>query len=256
MSKRKAISKKIRFEVFKRDKFQCQYCGNSAPDVILECDHISPVSKGGDSDILNLITSCFDCNRGKSNRELNDTLIVDKQREQLAELEERRQQLKAMLDWRDGLKSIDNDILEKIKDEWYENTGYSFNEIGIVEAKKWLKRFSIIEILDALEISISQYAEYDDNLDQTHESVERCFQMIPKIASTKRKTQDNPDLKELYYARGILRNRVNYCNDWQAINLLKEAYEAGMDVEDLKDLCRDVKNWSQFKNEIACICDV
>ena len=42
---RKAISKKLRFEVFKRDSFTCQYCGKSAPDVILHVDHILPVKK-------------------------------------------------------------------------------------------------------------------------------------------------------------------------------------------------------------------
>lgn len=31
--KRKAISKRVRFEVFKRDSFKCQYCGKCAPDV-------------------------------------------------------------------------------------------------------------------------------------------------------------------------------------------------------------------------------
>mgnify|MGYP003405974009 CR=1 FL=1 len=51
--KRKTISKKIRFEVFKRDNFTCQYCGRMAPDVVLEVDHINPVSKGGDNDISN-----------------------------------------------------------------------------------------------------------------------------------------------------------------------------------------------------------
>jgi 5-methylcytosine-specific restriction endonuclease McrA len=60
MAKRKSMSKKLRFEVFKRDSFACQYCGNKAPDVVLEVDHINPVSKGGDNSILNLITSCFD----------------------------------------------------------------------------------------------------------------------------------------------------------------------------------------------------
>lgn len=38
--KRIAISKRVRFDVFKRDSFKCQYCGKSAPDVILEVDHI------------------------------------------------------------------------------------------------------------------------------------------------------------------------------------------------------------------------
>ena len=40
MGQRKTLSKKIRFEVFKRDKFTCQYCGRMSPDVILEVDHI------------------------------------------------------------------------------------------------------------------------------------------------------------------------------------------------------------------------
>ena len=44
--KRVPISKALRFEVFKRDSFTCQYCGRSAPEVVLEVDHIVPVSKG------------------------------------------------------------------------------------------------------------------------------------------------------------------------------------------------------------------
>ena len=43
MAKRKNLSKSVRFEVFKRDSFKCQYCGKSAPDVVLEVDHIIPV---------------------------------------------------------------------------------------------------------------------------------------------------------------------------------------------------------------------
>lgn len=69
-TRRKPITKKLRFEVFKRDAFTCQYCGRMAPDVILDVDHINPVSNGGDNDIVNLITSCKDCNRGKGKRKL------------------------------------------------------------------------------------------------------------------------------------------------------------------------------------------
>jgi hypothetical protein len=61
-----AVSKSVRFEIFDRDAFTCQYCGRRPPDVVLECDHIHPHSKGGGDEIVNLITSCYDCNRGKS----------------------------------------------------------------------------------------------------------------------------------------------------------------------------------------------
>lgn len=51
MGKRKPLSKKVRFEIFKRDSFKCQYCGGASPEVVLHVDHINPVSKGGDNDI-------------------------------------------------------------------------------------------------------------------------------------------------------------------------------------------------------------
>ena len=60
-----SLPQKLRFEVFKRDKHTCQYCGRSPPAVILEVDHIIPISSGGTDELSNLITSCFDCNRGK-----------------------------------------------------------------------------------------------------------------------------------------------------------------------------------------------
>lgn len=62
---RDPISPKLRFEVFRRDKYVCQYCGAAGPKVELEVDHKIPVSRGGTDDIDNLTTACFKCNRGK-----------------------------------------------------------------------------------------------------------------------------------------------------------------------------------------------
>lgn len=62
---RLGMSKKKRFEIFKRDRFTCQYCGASAPDVRLHVDHVKPVAEGGTNDPENLTTACEDCNSGK-----------------------------------------------------------------------------------------------------------------------------------------------------------------------------------------------
>ncbi len=91
-TKRKPLSKKTRFEVFKRDSFICQYCGAVPPTVVLEVDHIKPVSKGGDNSVDNLITACFDCNRGKSNNELKT--IPDSIKNKHKVLTEKNDQLK------------------------------------------------------------------------------------------------------------------------------------------------------------------
>lgn len=69
---RKAVSKKLRFDVFKRDSFKCQYCGSAPPSVILHVDHINPVASGGTNSIDNLITACSACNLGKSCTPLTD----------------------------------------------------------------------------------------------------------------------------------------------------------------------------------------
>jgi len=61
-----SITNKQRFEILRRDAFTCQYCGKTGPTARLEVDHIEPESKGGTDEEGNLITSCFDCNRGKS----------------------------------------------------------------------------------------------------------------------------------------------------------------------------------------------
>ena len=62
---RSPISSKLRFDVLRRDKYVCQYCGACGPNVELEIDHIIPVARGGKDEMNNLKTACFDCNRGK-----------------------------------------------------------------------------------------------------------------------------------------------------------------------------------------------
>lgn len=62
---RSEMTLKKRFEVMQRDKFECVLCGNTAKESKLEVDHIKPASEGGDNEKDNLMTLCFDCNRGK-----------------------------------------------------------------------------------------------------------------------------------------------------------------------------------------------
>ena len=62
---RRSISNSKRYDVLRRDKFQCVLCGASGSEAKLEVDHIIPVSQGGTDDIHNLRCLCFRCNRGK-----------------------------------------------------------------------------------------------------------------------------------------------------------------------------------------------
>ena len=71
---RALMTKKLRDQIKKRDNFTCQICGNSTykeENLLLEIDHIIPVSKGGITKESNLQTLCWKCNRQKSNNILN-----------------------------------------------------------------------------------------------------------------------------------------------------------------------------------------
>ena len=61
----------LRQFILERDKYTCKFCGNSTskePNLLLEVDHIIPVSKWGESTPQNLQTLCWKCNRSKSDK--------------------------------------------------------------------------------------------------------------------------------------------------------------------------------------------
>lgn len=72
-----AVSKRLRYEILRRDSYTCRYCGRSAPEVPLRVDHVTPVALGGGDEPTNLATSCHDCNSGKSSASPDATLVAD-----------------------------------------------------------------------------------------------------------------------------------------------------------------------------------
>lgn len=154
--KRKALPKSVRFEVFKRDSFTCQYCGRSAPEVILECDHIVPVAEGGTDDILNLVTSCRDCNRGKGKRKLSDTQVIDKQKQQLKDLNEIREQTEMMIQWKQELLDLKNEQVDFIESIICDENR-SLTDNGRRKIKKLITQFGFDEVCISAEISYDRY---------------------------------------------------------------------------------------------------
>lgn len=75
--RRAAVAVGLRFDVFRRDGFCCRYCGRSVNDgAILEADHVIPESKGGPTTLDNLVTACWACNSGKSDKDIDAALVA------------------------------------------------------------------------------------------------------------------------------------------------------------------------------------
>lgn len=154
MAERKPLSKKLRFEVFKRDGFTCQYCGHMAPDVLLEVDHIKPVAQGGKNEIMNLVTSCRDCNSGKGARELDDSSVIKKQQKQLTELNDRKEQLKLMLAWKEELAVMVEEQVDVIDVFIQERYDKILSSEGRRIIKSLITRFGFNEVYDSAEIAV------------------------------------------------------------------------------------------------------
>ncbi len=73
-AQRTLMTEKLRNQIKERDNYTCQMCSASTKEqslLLLEIDHIIPVSKGGLSTPDNLQTLCWKCNRTKGNKILS-----------------------------------------------------------------------------------------------------------------------------------------------------------------------------------------
>lgn len=150
-----AVSVRARFEVFKRDGFTCRYCGRKSPEVVLEVDHIIPVAEGGSDDEMNLATSCWDCNRGKSAVPLTALMTGSDPHDRAIELLERERQLR---EYEEVLQQIEERVqidLEVVLGRVRRLTGRKGMSIADVN---WLRsvlrdKYSVYEVLDAVDIA-------------------------------------------------------------------------------------------------------
>lgn len=251
-----AISRSRRFEVFKRDSFKCQYCGAAAPDVLLEADHIKPLAAGGTDELLNLITSCEACNRGKAARELDDNSAVTKQRTQLEKLQERREQLEMMMEWSQGLRDVEQQGFEWVYDHWRSLApGWDLSDQGKKNLRRWCRQFTPPEIVAAMDRAADSYLQFTQDGTVTKESWELAYSKIPGIARVERETKDDPDAREIYRLRGILRNRVAYIQPRDAINLIRHARSVGADWDEIAGVCYAARSWTNFQNRIIDLID-
>jgi len=237
------MSKKLRFEVFKRDNFTCQYCGRMAPDAILEVDHINPVAEGGENDILNLITSCFDCNRGKGKRKLTDNQEIQKQQEQLLELSAKKDQLELLLKWRKELQKLDKKQVDVIDSILAEKTNRILSESGREDVKKIIKEYGLNDVIDAIEISINQY--YNPH---SITSVANVIKKLGGICRNRRKSKDDIFTSQKAYILGILKNKFYYPyvrerNLWDKLSQFIRDEE---DISYITGVAKSCEDWFEF----------
>jgi HNH endonuclease len=101
-SPRRAIPKRVRYEVLRRDNFTCRYCRSTENELTL--DHLKPAVLGGTDDPSNLVACCKDCNAGKSSTSPDAAVI-----EQVSE---------DALRWAAAMQVAAGLMADELRDEW------------------------------------------------------------------------------------------------------------------------------------------
>jgi HNH endonuclease len=153
--KRRAISKKTRFEVFKRDGFRCMYCGAHPPAVLLHVDHIDAVARGGKNNMDNLVTACEPCNLGKSATPLSS--VPQSLSDKAVETKEREAQIKGyqsiMAARRERIDSESWDVAEVAMAAWGTD---SFRKDWRISIKHFIETLGLDDCLAAMERAVNK----------------------------------------------------------------------------------------------------
>lgn len=154
-----SVSTRLRFEIFKRDRFTCQYCGRNPPAVVLHVDHIEAVSTGGSDKADNLVTACQDCNLGKSNVPLSQ---VPKSLKDVAkESAEKRKQLEAYHAMIEDDRQAQDVVIRQLGLHWYnlhnnEIDNYIFGDSRALTIRTFLQSLTKFQVFDAMSLAQSK----------------------------------------------------------------------------------------------------
>lgn len=124
------------------------------------------------------------------------------------------------------------------------------SDYGRQQISKWLCEYSLEEVFAALDISATQYLTYsEDAPDESSQS--KAFSYIPKICKMRRVERDKPYMRDAFYVRGILRNRLSYVNEQTVLEDLDYAFHvANVNPEYVKRLAKSANSWTKFDTEL------
>src|SRR5574343_465900 len=152
-----------------------------------------------------------------------------------------------IIEWREKINLLEEDKIDYVINKFNDLCNCSITETGRKVVKRWFKKYSFDEIIDALETSFDQYCKLDKNGEIEDESKQKIFDYIPKICRGKRYLSSNPELKEMYYINAILKNRFYITKPWESRKLIEEVLLTKFDPEELKRISQDVKTYTEWK---------
>jgi hypothetical protein len=178
-AKRKGVSPRTRFEVFKRDGFRCVYCGATPIESPLHVDHVKPVAEGGGNEPTNLVTACRACNGGKSSVPLERRRLGAKRSPE--EAADHADQILAYLAAEKSVLQAKRAVGDVVEEEWKRITGHGLTERERSFLCGTVERYGMSNTVEAIQLAASRIPL---------SSPVRCFRYLCGIVRRWRETGD------------------------------------------------------------------
>lgn len=234
-NKRRAISEKTRFEIFKRDAFTCQYCGVQPPQAILHVDHIIPVASGGGNASENLITACQSCNSGKGARSLSESSIIKLTTDRAEDAKARAKQLQMIAKAYHEQNNAFDELGQICWDKWI-TYGVYIGTNDEVTIRNLAKQYPLQAILDGMDFVVKKnYGRH-----------KQCMQFL---GSSIRMFMEPPEKREARFIRRALEKRfgIALANEW--VDSIKD-YVLAAGLERARRIAQSCKTIDEFEAEI------
>lgn len=133
---------------------------------MLEVDHIYPAASGGDNSPENLITACFNCNRGKGARKLTDAAKLPASlKAQAAEAAEREAQIEGFYIVLEAKKQRVSREVDRV-DAVYRRfvSGYKLSESARVSVRQFIEKLDAYAVEEAMESACNRWSVSTDRI--------------------------------------------------------------------------------------------
>jgi hypothetical protein len=174
---------------------------------------------------------------------LDDRKAVEIQREQLAAIEERREQLKMMLDWRVECAGFEAEQVDAVNTMIQMRFERILSPQGRLDVSALIKKFGMSLVLDSTQAACDYYKDADTAIGK-----------IGGICVCKKRDAENPGMGKFSYIRAILKNRCGYVNEGSLKEMMQDAFAIGLSPEPLIEIAKQSKSFTQFNNGVFRLC--
>jgi hypothetical protein len=149
------------------------------------------------------------------------------------------------MNWRDELQAFTGDVVDTICNRIAQKGGFLPNESGKADIRRWLRRFTVAEILAGIDASFDARMEFNQDKPDV-EAWNKAFRQVPRFIDIAKQEAERPYIRRLLYIQGIIRNRAR-APRYQCVEYLEHLHICGADLDDMERRAKAMRALEDFE---------